>query len=215
MLKNTLLAALVFAFSVATVFAAEFKTFDYSLFSDISQKIAAANAKYDRLLARAKVGVPDNSIAPKDLVFTIASAAGPLTMRPAADGTLTFPADPALKGQNPKVTVNVPKDTKLALSLELQLRLSDPRSIPYSEIDAALKQANALAAEQAGALSWFAPEAKGARIRCGVDCTATVSGGRPPIRADKNGDVVVAADAKLLAATITLSHPAIAAWPML
>ena len=213
---KTLLAVLL-ALCIATATAAEFKTFDYSLFGDVSQKMAAATAKFDRLILRAKVGVPDKSIASKDLVFTIARAAGPLTLQPAADGTLSLPVDPALLKENPKVTVNVPKDTKLALTLELQIRLSDPRTFPYSEIDTALKQANALAVEQAGALSWFAPEAKGARIRCGVDCAATMTGGQPPIRADKNGDVVIPADAKLRAANpaITLSHPATAAWPML
>lgn len=214
---KTSIAAWLLALFAATACAAEFKTFDYSLFGDISQKIAAANTKFDRLLVSAKVGVPDNSIAPKDLVFTFASAAGPMTMRPAVDGTLIFPTDPALKAQNPKVTVNVPKDTKLALTLELQIRLSDPRSFPYGEVDAALKQANALTVEQAGALAWFAPEAKGARIRCGVDCTASVADGRKPVRADKNGDVVIPAEAKLRGAnpSITLSHPATAAWPML
>lgn len=209
--------ALLLAFCVATAAAAEFKTFDYSVFGDISQKMAAATAKFDRLLLRTKVGVTDKSVAPKDLVFTIARASGPVTLRPAADGTLTLPNDPALKVENPKVTVNVPKDTKLALTLELQFRLSDPRTFPYSDIDVALKQANALAVEQAGALSWFAPEAKGARIRCGADCTATVADGRQPIRADKNGDVVIPAEAKLRTAnpSITLSHPATAAWPIL
>ncbi len=216
MLQKTSLAVML-ALSIATVAAAEFKTFDYSLFGDISQKMAAATAKFDRLLLRAKVGVPDKSVAPKDLVFTIARVAGPLTLRPAADGTLALPNDPELKAENPKVTVNVPKDTKLALTLELQLRLSDPRTFPYSDIDVAFKQANALAVEQAGALSWFAPEAKGARIRCGAECTATVADGRQPIRADKNGDVVIPAEAKLRTAnpSITLSHPATAAWPML
>ncbi len=208
---------LLLALCAATVAAAEFKTFDYAMFGEVSQKVAAATAKFDRLVLIVKVGVPDKSIAPKDLVFTIARAAGPLTLRTAADGTLSLPADPALRAENPKVTVNVPKDTKLALTLELQFRLSDPRSFPYSEIDVALKQANALAVEQAGVMSWFAPEAKGARVRCGVDCTATVADGRQPIRADKNGDVVIPAEAKLRTAnpSITLSHPATVAWPML
>lgn len=215
--KKAALATILFALSLAAATAAEFKTFDYSMFGDIAEKIAAANAKYDRLLVRAKIGVPDKSVAPKDLVFTIANASGPLTMKPAEDGTLTFPSDPTLKAQNPKVTANVPKETKLALSLELQIRLRDPRSFPYADIDTALKQANALAAEQAGALAWFAPEAKGARIRCGAGCTATVADGRPAIRADKNGDVVVPIDAKLRAtnSSITLSQPAITAWPIL
>jgi hypothetical protein len=216
-MSNNMPVVVLLALCVATAAAGEFKTFDYSVFGDISQKMAAATAKFDRLILRAKVGVPDNSVAAKDLLFTVARAAGPLTLRPAADGTLSLPVDPALLKENPKVTVNVPKDTKLALTLELQFRLSDPRTFPYSEIDAALTQANALAVEQAGVMSWFAPEAKGARIRCGADCAATVADGRSPIRADKNGDVVIPADAKMRTAnpSIALSHPATAAWPML
>ncbi|HAJ46704.1 MAG TPA: hypothetical protein DCL54_09010, partial [Alphaproteobacteria bacterium] len=67
--------------------------------------------------------------------------AAPLILRPQEEGTLDLPNDPALTKANPQVTVNIPKEAELRLTVDLRIKLpSDPKAISYAYLDRALEQ---------------------------------------------------------------------------
>ena len=156
--------------------AAEDKTIPYARFADLSKRLAAAT-KYDLLAIRIRVVLPSQEKKLSELTFTIPTGpAAPLILRPQEDGTLDLPNDPALTKANPQVTVNIPKEAELRLTVDLRIKLpSDPKAISYAYLDRALEQLDDLTGDQAGMMSFMAPSAKGVRIFCGVGCKATLS----------------------------------------
>jgi hypothetical protein len=150
------------------------KTFPYSNFSDASKRLKDAK-KFDLLSIRLRARVPGGERDPKDLVFTIPRPGGDLILKPEPDGTLTLPDDPALTAANPTVRVNLPKDAKFSLSVDLQIKKPDADPIPYSYLAAALKQLNNLIGEQAGMMSFLAPSPRGVRLFCGKGCVGTLN----------------------------------------
>lgn len=206
--RASLFAAIITASGSGAAFAAETKSFAYERFGEVAGQVQAA-AKYDQLIVYVKIAVADGSIAPDKLVFTIPQAGGDIVLRPAADGTIELPYSAELKARNPTVTTNIPVDRKLKMTVDVQLRPSPLATFTYALLAKGAAQANALVKEQAGAMSWFAPEVSRLSVRCGSDCSAMLSNAAKPIAAGKDGVIPLPLfDRPDPALTVTLTRPA-------
>jgi len=210
-----LLAVAIAAFTSGTARAADTKAFPYARFGEVAEQLQAA-AKYDQLRVRVKIAVADGSIAPDKLVFTIPQPGGDMVLRPAADGTIELPWSAELKARNPTVTTNSPADRKLKMSIDLQLRPAPLATFPYALLAKGVGQVNALVKEQAGAMSWFAPSVTRLLVKCGSDCSATLSNAPAPIAAGKDGAIPLPLiDRPDPALTVTLTRPAQSITPVM
>lgn len=208
------LAALA-ACATGVALAADTKSFAYERFGEVAGQVQAA-AKYDQLLVRVKITVADGSIAPDKLVFTIPQAGGDMVLRPAADGTIDLPYSAELKARNPTVTTNVPADLKLKMTIDVQMRPSPLATFPYALLAKGVAQVNALVKEQAGAMSWFAPSVTRLLVKCGSDCSATLSSAATHILAGKDGAITLPLIEKPdPALTVTLTRPAQSVSPVM
>lgn len=201
----------------ATAFAAEDQLeFEYARWSRITERLAGAE-KFDRIIVRIRALVPGKQIDPGKLVFIVMAKAGPREVRPDPEGFLTLPNDPALSKENPKVRANVAKTVEVRFGVTIRCRVTQGTVIPYAELSQCVEQMNDAIGEQAGLMSFMAPSAKGARIRCGADCIATLPGGTPSeIKADKDGNIDLLHEIyrKTPNVTVTLSAPPTAVMPI-
>lgn len=149
---------------------------------------------YDRLLAIERVDSKSPGIRAQDIRITIRAKRGAIAVPLAADGSVEFPTDDALRAENPVVETNQPKGS-LMLTVHAALRVPAALDLPWSEIEAGLRQAEELFAKGAGGGN--AAKVRGVEILFapGPAASVTLSGRSERLfKADEGGRVIVTRD---------------------
>ncbi|MFC4819306.1 hypothetical protein [Dokdonella ginsengisoli] len=150
---------------------------------------------YDRLIAVERVQSKSPDVRAQDIHITIRARRGAIAVPVAADGAVDFPADEALQAENPPVETNQPKGS-LMLTVHAALRVPDALEMPWSEVDAGLRQAEELFARTPGGSAQDA-KPRGVEIRFAPGDTASVTlAGRSErlLQSDADGRVLVTRD---------------------
>ena len=150
---------------------------------------------YDRLVAVERVQSKSPDVRAQDIRITIRARRGAIAVPVAADGSVDFPADENLQTENPPVETNQPKGS-LMLSVHAALRLPDALEMPWSEVEAGLRQAEELFAKTPGG------SAEGAKPRGveilfapGESASVTLTGkSERLLQADADGRILVTRD---------------------
>jgi hypothetical protein len=158
--------------------------------------------KYDRLRAIERVRSKSATVAASEIRLSIHAKSGVIPIPIAADGTISFPMDAALKAENPPVVSNQPKGS-LGLTITFELRLPPGLRIPYTEVVAALTQAREMVAKYGvpGAAPGEVPKVGGVEFRFlrGKDASVTIAGKTERLLvADESGSVVLMDDPQLV-----------------
>lgn len=144
MRKTSVLLALLMPLSVA---AGE-PTSGATPYLALYQVLAPARSirAYDHLLAIERVESKLPGVRAQDIRITIRARGGAIAVPVAADGSVDFPASDELQAENPVVETNQPKGS-LMLTVHAALRVPDSLRVPWSEVDAGLRQAEELFAK--------------------------------------------------------------------
>jgi hypothetical protein len=114
---------------------------------------------------------------PAEVTWTIAAAAGPITVVTRTDGTIDLPVRKDLLAEDPMIFTSVPKDVKTAVGIGLTPLLPPGLTFSYLELVKPVDQANRLIKAQAGLLSFAAPKMKGVTLQFdGPGKGVTISG---------------------------------------
>lgn len=150
---------------------------------------------YDHLVAIERVESKLPGVRAQDIRITIRAAKGAIAVPVAADGSVNFPAGEALQAENPAVETNQPKGS-LVLTVHAALRLPGALEMPWSEVDAGLRQAEELFAKSPGGTAANA-KPRGVEILFDGGSPASVTlAGRSELllQADAEGRAVVTRD---------------------
>ena len=157
-------------------------------------------AAFDRLVAVQRIESKNEGVPPSAIRLTIQARAGVIAIRPAADGSITFPMNDALLAENPPVLTNQPRGS-LTLSVMPALKL--PASLRWSveDIRAALTQVEELIARSP--VDGAGAKVRGAELQFapGSDASVTVRGDSERLLvADAAGRVLLVLDGDLAGA---------------
>lgn len=193
MSKSLVLLALL----VPLVAAADEPAVSATPYLALYQVLAPARSirAYDRLIAVERVQSKSPQVRAQDIRITIRAKRGAIAVPVAADGAVDFPADEALQAENPPVETNQPKGS-LMLTVHAALRPPASLEMPWSEIDAGLRQAEELFAQTPGGSAQGA-KPRGVEIRFAPGETASVTlAGKSErlLQTDADGRVLVLRD---------------------
>ena len=157
-------------------------------------------AAFDRLVAVQRIESKQDGVRPTAIRLTIQARSGAIAIRPAADGSISFPMDDALLAENPPVVTNQPRGS-LTLSVMPALKL--PTSLRWSveDIRAALAQVEELLARSP--VEGASTSVRGAELQfaAGSDASVTVRGESERLLvADADGRVLLVLDGDLAGA---------------
>lgn len=175
---------------------------------------ALAIGDYPRLRAVQRIESKLPGVPPGAIRLRIARSGGSIEIRPAADGSIDFPLDPALLAENPPVHTNQPRGS-LVLSATLALAPLPSRRFAPDALGAALDDADRLLSADGSAL-----RARGVELRFDPrhEASVTLHGDAERVLvADQAGHVVLLRDRDLGPRTqsITLSHDPLLMLPWL
>lgn len=150
---------------------------------------------YDHLVAVEHIESKSPSVRPQDIRITIRAKRGAIAVPVSADGSVDFPADEALQTENPPVETNQPKGS-LMLSVHAALRVPESLDVPWSEIDAGLRQAEELFAKTVGGSAANAkPRGVEILFETGRPASVTLAGrSERLLHADADGRILVTRD---------------------
>lgn len=151
---------------------------------------------HDRLQAVEHVQSKLPGVRAQDIRISIHAKSGVVPVPVGADGSVDFPASEALLAENPPVETNQPKGS-LMLSVNVALKPPAGLEVPWSELAAALRQAQELATRMAEQGGKPAQAVKGVEIHFepGTPASVTVAGrSERLLQADADGDVVLLSD---------------------
>lgn len=188
-----LLALLIPSLAVAADDAAAGATPYLALYQVLAP--ARSIRAYDRLVAVERVQSKSPDVRAQDIRITIRAKRGAIAVPVAADGSVDFPADESLQAENPPVETNQPKGS-LMLSVHAALRLPDAPEMPWSDVEAGLRQAEDLFAKTPGGSAEGA-KPRGVEILFAPGDPASVTlAGRSErlLQADADGRILVTRD---------------------
>lgn len=146
---------------------------------------------HDRLVALERVASKSGDVPPQDIRIVIHARAGDIAVPVGADGSVDFPADEALRAENPAVETNQPKGS-LSLTVKAGLRVPEALIVKWSEFTAALAQADALYANAPGAVSTVKARGIEIHFKPGTAASVTVQGrSERLLRPDSSGRILV------------------------
>lgn len=148
---------------------------------------------YDRLVPVERVESQAEGVRPGDIRITIHAKSGAIAVPVSADGSIEFPATQALLAENPPVETNQPKGS-LALIVRVGLRVPATLDVPWSDLAAALQQADELFAKTS---SGSGGHVRGIEIQFdkGAPASLTVSGKTERLlTADESGSILLMRD---------------------
>lgn len=150
---------------------------------------------YDRLIAVERVQSKSPEVRAQDIRITIRARRGAIEVPVAADGSVDFPADDTLQTENPAVETNQPKGS-LMLSVHAALRVPDTLEVPWSEVEAGLRQAEELFAKTPGGSAEGAkPRGVEIRFAPGEAASVTLTGkSERLLQADADSRILVTRD---------------------
>lgn len=167
---------------------------------------AADTVNSSNVILRVFISSTNKTVHPSDIKLTIQSKSkGAIPVQIGTNGLISnFPHDKALLKENPSVISNQPKGS-LRTSVNMLFPIQDQPTFRYARIKDDADEINKLIKEQAGLLSLIAPKVKGLyfhfpRESAGKAKIAIESAsGRKEFVADKDGEIEIAVDKKLLA----------------
>jgi hypothetical protein len=206
-------AALVLVSTCLSAFAESEKSTPYATLDEIFSRVTAA-AKYKHVEVFAQISPHNPARKPQDLVFTIEAKSGHLKLPCDAQGRINWPSSESLRSENPPVRINVLQSEKLSMKVGVNAVVADRMRFTTDELRASLADADALIADQAGMLSWFAPKFTAFVVTCGTGCSATVGAGAAvgkTLASDATGQLTLPIQSSWArhAETITLTKPAV------
>ena len=193
--------ALCLLVGVSAVQAQEQATLPYAKIHDAFQKAAGVPSKDVRVAIA--VESKDKAVKPGAVTLTIQTRRGPRKLRIDPDGEIRrFPMNDALLRENPPVVSNQPKGS-LKLGGGLVFTAPTASRYSYRQLVALLDAGNAELRQQAGLISFVAPQAKGLQFEFfgpGRQ-TITVRSRTAPltVTTDDRGNVSLPLDRALLA----------------
>jgi len=150
-------ALLVLAGLAAPVQARPFKEFcdqfePLRKFSDL---------KYIKPVVRVKPN--EESVKPRDVVFTIEAKAGTIKVVPADDGTVDIPMSDTLCAENPNLEINQPKGT-IGLAISIDPSIPPVRTFDYRQLESLRREWDLAISRQNLMYRLLAPSAKAYQV---------------------------------------------------
>jgi hypothetical protein len=163
----------------------------------------------DKVVMRGVVKPNDLTIAPGDVVFTIAHGAERQRIQVDPDGGFDVPFNPDWVKSNPEVLTTIPAGQKAKFGFNAIPVLPQKLQFSYASLMDSVPQVNALIKSQAGMLRFLMPNLVGVKLQFPKASHATVSlataDGIKRLAADANGVIKLPLDQALLTANVPVT----------
>jgi len=170
---------------------------------------AAPASQRDKVVLRGVVHPNDPTIAPKDVVFTIANGPERQRIQVDPDGGFDVPFNPEWVKSNPEVLTTIPAGQKAKFGFRAVPAMPQKVQFSYASLMDSVPQVNALIKSQAGMLRFLMPTLVGVKLQFPKASHATVSlataDGVKRLEADANGVVKLPLDKALLTANVPVT----------